>query len=110
MLVALAVIVLSAKLYVLHVFSFEYFPLENHRQVAPAACLLGCSYLDGCNLQQRSFPVKCSTETSLFRVLQHVILGLVAIPGGRHFPAPLSYLAVQVNTSWMTGFDFELLF
>lgn len=106
----LAIVVCSVKLYTLHGFSSKYFALKNPRQVAPAACLLGCAYLHGCSWQECCFPVKCSTETFLSRELQHVMLCLVIIPDDRHFPASLTWVLVQVDSSRMLCLDFRLLF
>lgn len=67
-------------------------------------------YLHGCNLQECSFPVKCSIEMFLFRELQRVMLCLVPIPDDKHFPASLGWVLVQVNSSQMMCLDFKLLF
>lgn len=103
-------VVFSAKLYTLRGFSSKHFALKNHRQVAPAACLLGCAHLHGCNLQECSFPAKCSIEMFLCRELQRVMLCLVIISEDRHFPAPSSWVVVQVNSSQTMCLGFRLLF
>lgn len=66
--------------------------------------------LHGWSWQECCFPVKCSTETFLSRELQHVMLCLVIIPDDRHFPASLSWVLVQVDSSRMLCLDFRLLF